>query len=414
MTQRGVVIVGAGQAGVQCAVSIRETNAAIPIVLISDEAGDPYHRPQLSKEFMTATENIAPLELRTRAALSEHGVDFRAPCAVTSINTQRQTVDIDSGVRLEYSDLVLATGSRNRSASIPGVELDGVYSLRTLPEASAIRGALSRAARLVVVGAGFIGLELASAARARGLTVTVIDIAERPMARMLSEQMSQFYLDAHTADGIAFRLGDGVDRFEGRNGRVCGVVTSSGELLAADFVIVAVGIHPNVELAQEAGLAVDNGIVVDGSLRTSASSVWAIGDCASVPHPLAKNRIRLESVQNAADQAEHLGHRLSGADVGNYHALPWFWSFQGALRLQIAGLIHDPDEVVIRGDPQRRRFSAFCFRNEQLQGVESLNTTPDHMAARRILAHELALTPAQAADLDFDLKTYSRTAGSAA
>lgn len=411
MTERGVVVVGAGQAGVQCAVSVREAKPATPIVLISGEAGDPYQRPQLSKEFMTVSEDAAPLELRTRRALSEHGIDFRGPCTVTSINTERHTVRIDKDTSLEYSDLVLATGSRNRSLSIPGVELDGVYSLRTLEEALAIRGALSAALSVVVVGAGFIGLELATAAQHRGLTVTVIDIAERPMARMLSEPMSQFFLDAHSADGMTFRLGDGVDRFEGRNGRVCDVVTSSGEHFAADIVIVAVGIQPNVELARAAGLTVENGIVVDGSMSTSAPSVWAIGDCASFPHPLMEKRIRLESVQNAADQAKYLGHRLGGTAGGNYQDLPWFWSYQGQLRLQIAGLVQDPDEVVLRGNPESRRFSAFCFRNGQLQGVESLNTAPDHMAARRILSQRLALTSAEAADPGFDLKQYSRTQG---
>ncbi len=410
MRPAGVVVIGAGQAGVQFAVSLRETNSSTPITLIGAEAGNPYQRPQLSKEFITNAEETEPLMLRTLGALAERKIDFRDAREVISIDPKLQTVRLNDGTEISYSQLVLATGSRNRSLPVPGAELAGVYTLRTLDQAFAIRKALTNGHRVVIVGAGFIGMEIAAAARIRGFDATVIDIAERPMARMLSEPMSRFFLGAHGRDGITFRLGQGIQSFEGKANQVNAVITTEGERLPADLVIVAVGIQPNVELAASAGVEVDNGIVVDSRLRTNVPQIWALGDCASFPHPLANTHVRLESVQNAADQAKYLGHNLSNEAAPAYGELPWFWSFQGELKLRIAGLIAAPDQIVLRGEPESRKFSVFCFADGHLQSVESVNATSDHMAARRILAAERqpSLSASEIADPGFDLKKYSQ------
>ncbi|MDN5759393.1 MAG: NAD(P)/FAD-dependent oxidoreductase, partial [Tomitella sp.] len=287
MIAAGVVVVGAGQAGVQFADSFREADPSTPLTLIGSEAGDPYQRPQLSKEFIAAAGETEPLLLRTRQALAQRQIDFRDARDATAIEPGPRTVTLDDGTQVGYTKLVLATGSRNRALPMPGSELGGVHSLRTLDDARAIRRALTAGRRLVIVGAGFIGMEVAAAARRRGLDVTVIDIAERPMARMLSEPMSRFFLDAHREDGIDFRLGQGIHSLAGAADRVTAVVTRDGERLPADLVIAAIGIQPNVELAASAGVAVDNGIVVDACLRTNVPHIWAIGDCVCYPHPMA-------------------------------------------------------------------------------------------------------------------------------
>lgn len=410
MSTRDVVVVGAGQAGVQFAVSLREANPSQPVVLVGSESGSPYQRPQLSKEFMLQTDEPTPLVLRTREALAERAIDFREACTVTAIDPAAKTVRLDNGADVDYAKLILATGSRKRSLTAPGIDLEGVYSLRTLNDALAIRSALALSRRVVVIGAGFIGLEVAAAAKRRGLHVTVVDVADRPMARVLSKPMSRFFQDAHSQDGIELRLGQGVRFLEGNQNRVAAVMTDDGARLPADLVLVAVGIQPNAEIAESAGVETGNGIIVDDCLRTNVSDVWALGDCVNFHHPLVGARVRLESVQNAADQGKYLGHNLMHDDPPPYQALPWFWSYQDTLKLRIAGVVMKPDEVVVRGDPAARKFSTFCFRDGRLQGVESLNATSDHMAARRLLAAgaQLAVTPAELSDPSFDLKKYSQ------
>lgn len=408
MRVRDVAILGAGHAGVQLACSLRESSPSRTITLIDTHAGDPYQRPQLSKEFMTDEGQPSPLGLRTREALAALSIDFRDRTTAVALDTARRRVHVDDGAAVSYADLVLATGARNRALPIAGVELEGVCGLRTLEDAHAIRKRLATAGRVVVVGAGFIGLELAAAALGRGLPVTVVDVADRPMSRVLSRPMSHFFCSAHAQDGMEFRFGVGVEFFEGDDCRVSAVVCSDGSRIPADLVIVGIGIQPNTGLAERAGIVVSDGVVVDACMRTSEPHVWAIGDCARFPHFRTGSLVRLESVQNATDQAKHLGSGL-GAELAEYREVPWFWSSQGALKLQIAGLVFDPDEVVLRGNPEARRFSVFCFRENRLIGVESVNSVADHMAARRLLDRDLPLTSEQASDPTFDLKAYSRT-----
>jgi 3-phenylpropionate/trans-cinnamate dioxygenase ferredoxin reductase subunit len=284
---------------------------------------------------------------------------------------------------------------------IPGCELDGVIALRTRDEAAALRAALAEARNVVIVGAGFIGLEAAVVAEKHGARVTILEMAPRPLARAVSGHISDAMAAAHRAWGADLRTGVSARGFRGEAGRVTAVETSAGEVLAADLVIVGIGVLPNVELARDAGLATENGILVDDHLRTADPAVSAIGDCAAFPSPFAGGVVRLESVQNATDQGRCVANRIAGRPEA-YTAVPWFWSDQGPLKLQIVGLTTDHDHAVLRGDPAGA-FSVFCFRGERLLGIESINRPADHMAGRKILGGPASLTPSQAADERFDL-----------
>jgi 3-phenylpropionate/trans-cinnamate dioxygenase ferredoxin reductase subunit len=318
-------------------------------------------------------------------------------------------VALDDGAALPYDHLVLATGARNRTLELPGSQLDGVVALRTLADSLELRERLERASSVVIVGAGFIGLEVATVAAKAGRAVTVLELAQRPMTRTATAPTAAFFTRAHHEHGIDLRLATAPRAIHGSGGRVTAVEDSSGERHPADVVLIAVGVLANDELAAAAGLPVDRGILVDEELRTADPGISAIGDCARFPSPLWESPVLLESVQNAADQAHAVAARFLG-DGHPYAAVPWFWSDQAGVRLQIAGRNADADEVVVCGEPQAGRFSALCFRAGRLCGVESVGRPGDHVAARRLLASsDPGLTPATATAADFDLKTYARS-----
>ena len=400
----GIVILGAGQGGLQVATSLRDDGYRGAIRLVGEEPGLPYQRPPLSKAYLAGKVHEGGLDLRTEDFFREREIELLAPERALRIDRGTRTVGLASGAVLSYDRLVLATGSRNRLLTVPGATLDGVFYLRLRTEADLIRARLAQARRIVVVGAGFTGLEFASLAASLGIEVTVVEAASRPMARSLSVPMSDYFRQAHEAAGLRFLFETAVTGVTGEGGRASGVVTADGALLPADLVLVGIGVVPNVELAAEAGLAVENGIRVDEYLATGDEAISAIGDCASYPSAFAGGRrIRLESVQNAVDQARCLAARLAGRPAA-YDAVPWFWSDQGRMKLQIAGLTAGHDEAVPRGDPGRGAFSVFCYGGGRLLGVESVNRPADHMIARRLMARGLGVTPAEAADLGLDLK----------
>ncbi len=420
-TPENVVVVGNGQAGIQLVDSLRKEGYTGAITLLGEERHHPYQRPPLSKDYLAAGKDPVPLPLRPEKFFTTNDVDARLGVRVTSIDRTARTVALDDGTTLAYTKLVLATGAANRELTVPGAALSGIHGLRTLTDAQALHARLDAVRSVVVIGAGFIGLEFAAAARARGLDVTVLEYADRPMGRALTPVTSGFFADAHQRLGVTLRLGEGIASFDSNDdGHVTAAVSTTGERYPADLVLVGVGVTPRTELAQAAGLEVDNGIVVDGSLRTSDPDIYALGDCASFPNAHAGARTRLESVQNATDQARHAAAAMLGAgpgagpgsgprgETGGYADLPWFWSNQGHLRLQIAGLSAPGDQTVLRGNPAEEKFSVFCFRNNTLTAVESVNQPADHMAARRLLSAGRTLTPEQAADPDFDLKAYSK------
>lgn len=392
VTERGVVIVGAGQGGFQAAASLRQEGYEAPITLVGDEPGLPYQRPPLSKAYLKDGD-AERLALRPAAFYETEEITVLPGVRATRIEREGHLVELADGRRLPYDKLILATGSRNRSLPVAGGGLEGVVELRTLADAQALRARLPGVTRAIVVGGGFIGLEFAAVARGLGVEVTVIEAAERVMSRVVSPPVSEHFHALHRALGVDLRLRVMAAEILGDGRRATGVRLSDGTEIAGDLVVVAVGIVPSVELAQEAGLACADGILVDAELRTSDPDIFAIGDCvAFVPHGRG-DRLRLESVQNAVDGARAVAATICGRPTP-LTAVPWFWSDQGTAKLQIAGLTHHADrhEVVERGDG---KLCVFCFRGGRLVGVETVNSPADHMAARKLLAARADVTPAE-------------------
>jgi 3-phenylpropionate/trans-cinnamate dioxygenase ferredoxin reductase component len=407
MTSEGVVIVGAGQAGFQVAASLRLEGYEGPIRLIGDEPNLPYQRPPLSKGFMTGQQDIEATALRPLAFYQSHRIDLMTGAKVIAIDRIGRSVSLASGVTLHYDALVLAVGAHNRTLPVNGSEMDGVCYLRTDVEAVDIQQRLEHARDIVVVGGGFIGLELAAGARTLGKSVRVLEVQSRLMPRVVSPILSDFYRDVHGSQGVEISLGVALSEIAGHNGKVSGIVLNDGAVCPADLVLVGIGVVPNIELAQEAGLSVSNGILVDEHLRTEDPGIYAIGDCANHPNPFANpsagGHARIESVQNAVDQAKCIAAAIVGRSEV-YRSVPWFWTDQFDIKLQMAGLSGGCEHVVTRGELESRKFSLFYFRDGRLAAVDSVNRPGDHLAGRRLIAAGTAIKPEQAADPSVDLK----------
>jgi len=402
MTAGAVLIAGAGHAGFQLAVSLRQLGYAGRVCLVNDEAHLPYQRPPPSKAYLKGEGRPDSLMFRPEKFYHDQHIELIADRAV-SIDRPARKLLLASGAALDYAHLVLATGARNRLLDIPNANLADVLYLRILDESEALRLRIASARHVVVIGAGFIGLEFAATARAKGLEVDVIELGARVMARAVTAEISDYFQQRHTAAGIRIHLGVQATAIESDGTHVTGVSLSDGRHVPADLVVVGVGVLPNIELAAAAGLPVASGIIVDEQLLTSDPDISAIGDCALFASRRFGGSLRLESVQNATDHARCVAARLTG-DARPYDGQPWFWSDQGEDKLQIAGLTTGYDRVVVRGDPAQRSFSAFCYRDGQLVGVESVNRAADHVFGRKIFGLNRSITPEQAADLGFDLK----------
>ncbi len=407
-----IVIAGAGQAGFQAAASLREKGYAGRIVLVGDEPSLPYQHPPLSKAYLLGKLDQAALRFRPEAFFADNKIEYRAGIRIEKIERSAGEVVLQGGEAIAYDHLILALGARNRPLPVPGAHLDGVVALRTVDDANMLRGFLEKGGRIVVIGAGFIGLEFASVAAERGADVTVIEAADRPMARVLSKEMSDYFRAAHEARGIRFKFGATAAKLVG-NSSVEAVETADGKLFPADLVLVAIGVIPNTEIAAQAGLAIGNGIVVNEYLKTDDPMISAIGDCAMHPNPYAASGVvRLESVQGAVDQARCVADCLTGHPAP-YRSLPWFWSEQGELKLQIAGLTQPHDRTVIRRtmSNEKEGVSVYCFRSGRLIGVETVNRPLDHALARKLLAAGGETpNPEQIASPEFDLKSWLHTA----
>jgi 3-phenylpropionate/trans-cinnamate dioxygenase ferredoxin reductase component len=402
MSQGTVVIAGAGHAGFQLAASLRQHGFSAPIRLINDEAHLPYQRPPLSKAYLKGEGRPDSLMFRPDKFYRDQNIELIGDRAVAIDRGARQVL-LASGASLEYGHLVLATGARNRLLDIPNANLPDVRYLRMLDDSEVLRQRIASYRHVVVIGAGFIGLEFAATARAKGLEVDVVELGARVMARAVTAEISDYFQDRHTAAGIRIHLGVQATSIESDGEHVTGVSLSDGRHLAADLVVVGVGVLPNVELAAEAGLPVAAGILVDEQLLTADPDISAIGDCALFASPRFGGSLRLESVQNATDHARCVAARLAG-DAKTYDGQPWFWSDQGEDKLQIAGLTTGYDRVVVRGDRAQRSFSAFCYKSGQLVGVESVNRASDHVFGRKILGLNRSIDPEQAQDPGFNLK----------
>jgi len=402
MTIGPVLIVGAGHAGFQVAASLRQLGIKDRVAIINDEAHLPYQRPPLSKAYLKGTGGPDSLMFRPRKFYDDQTIELIADHAV-AIDRAAHKLKLASGGVLDYGHLVLATGARNRLLDIPNAKLPNVRYLRILDDSEDLRARLASSKRVVVIGAGFIGLEFAATARIKGLEVDVLELASRVMARAVTAEVSDYFQKRHADAGIRIHLGVMATAIEADGDKITGVSLSDGRHIGADLVVVGVGVLPNVELAAEAGLPTASGIIVNDRLLTADPDISAIGDCALFESPRFGGSLRLESVQNATDHARCVAARLTGDDK-SYDGQPWFWSDQGDDKLQIAGLTTGYDHVVLRGDPAQRAFSAFCYRQGRLVGIESVNRAGDHMFGRRFLGMDRQLAPDKAADPTFDLK----------
>jgi len=412
MATAGTVIVGAGQGGYQVAASLRESGYAEPVYLIGDEVEPPYQRPPLSKGYLLGEMSAERLWLRSRDYYVKHQIEPITGTRVTGIDRAAKRVSLSSGTSIAYDNLVLATGARNRRLPLPGAELDGVMYLRTIAEANAIQQYFGNAQTIVVIGAGFIGLELAAVASKLGKQVAVVEALSRVMSRAVSPIISQFYAASHAQWGVELLFDARVSALEGANGKVDAMVLADGRRLPADLVLVGIGIEPAAELGAQAGLKICNGIATDATLVTSDRSISAVGDCASFPDPNGAI-VRLESVQNAVDQGRCVARRIAG-ETAAYSAVPWFWSDQRDLKLQMVGLTAACERTVVRGSVEKGAFSVFCFRNDRLVGIESVNRGADHVFGRRLIGAGETITPDEAGDMSFDLKARLSRVASAA
>ncbi|WP_417210446.1 NAD(P)/FAD-dependent oxidoreductase [Antarctobacter sp.] len=392
MSAGHVVIVGAGQGGLQAAMSLRQAGHEGPITLIGAEKGLPYQRPPLSKAFLKTGE-ADKLALRPASYFEKKVITFRPGSRVDAIDRQARVVRIGDG-EIPYDHLILATGTRNVVPPLPGI--DRALGLRTLEDARALRQALERPRRVAVIGGGFIGLEFAAVARALGHQVTVAEAAPRLMARAVSPEMSRRFEALHRSMGTGLHLDAPVAEVTD-----AGVVLGDGHMIAADLVLLAAGVRPNDALAVAAGLPVANGIVVDECLCTPDPRIYALGDCAAFPDPVSGLAIRLESVQAATDHARTIARSISSGQPCRFDAVPWFWSDQADCKLQIAGLATPEDEEMPAGEKAVLR-----FRNDRLTAVETLNDAKIHMAARRLLASDHVPTRDILAAKDYDLSAF--------
>jgi len=394
----GVVVIGAGQAAASLIARLRKEGCEAPITLIGDEAVPPYQRPPLSKKYLLGEMALERLYLRPRSWYDEAGVTLRLGTRVTAIDRAARRVVTDAG-QIDYDTLVLATGSVPRALPREiGGALDGVHLVRNLADVDAMAPGIRSGARALIVGGGYIGLEAAAVAAARGMAVTLVEMAPRILSRVAAPETADYFRALHARHGVDIREGVGLERLLGE-GRVTGARLSDGSEIAADMVIVGIGIRPDTALAEAAGLEVDNGIAVDAEGRTSDPAIWAAGDCASFPHGDA--RLRLESVPNAIDMAEAVAANIMGAATP-YLPKPWFWSDQYDVKLQIAGLGAGYDRVVTRDSGQA--FSVWYYKGDTLLAVDAMNDPRAYMVGKRLIEAGRSADPARVADPATDLK----------
>ena len=399
----GLLVVGGSYAAVNIVIGAREAGYDGRIRLLSAEPHLPYQRPPLSKAYLQGKDDEAMLAIRAEAFFRQQQVELMLGRAAVQIDRDEGCVRLEDGSVLAYDRLALAIGARARRLPVPGADMQGVLSLRSLDDARLLRDQLAEAERVVVIGGGFVGLEAAASAIQLGKQVTVLESQDRLLARALGVPLAEFLAAAHQRRGVALDFGAQVAALEGDLGRVRAVRTADGRRFAADLVVVGIGSIPNTELAQAAGIACRDGILVDHFTQTDDPAVFAAGDCARHPGRTGE-RLRLESVQNAAEQGRVAGANMAGRQFA-YEAVPWFWSDQYDLKLQMAGLAAGADRTVRRGEPAEDRFSLFHYRNDRLIAVESVNRPAEHMLARKLLAADRHPPPALAADPGADLRT---------
>jgi 3-phenylpropionate/trans-cinnamate dioxygenase ferredoxin reductase subunit len=402
MTQT-FIIVGGGHAGAQAVDSLHKQGFKGRLILICDEPYLPYHRPPLSKKFLTGELELDRLMIRHQKFYDQTGTEVRLGVRATAIDAEGRRLRLSDDSELEYDKLLLCLGSRVRLLNAPGVDLPGIHYLRTVDDVRRIRGGFAPGRRMAVIGAGYIGLEVAASARTAGLEVTVLEMADRCMNRVTAPQISEFYRQRHQAAGVEMLFNTSVTGFEGE-GRVQLVRSGTGAAVAADLVVVGVGIQPESTLAAAAGLACEDGIFVDEQCRTSDPHIFAAGDCTNHPSARYGRRCRLESVDNAVEQAKVAAANMCGHEVRHEH-VPWFWSDQFDIKLQIAGLSQGYDKAVTRGDPAQNRFSVWYLRQGELLAVDAVNSPGDFMHGKKWIAEHKRPDPEKLADAALELKS---------
>jgi 3-phenylpropionate/trans-cinnamate dioxygenase ferredoxin reductase subunit len=396
------VVIGGGHAAGQAVASLRQDGFDGEIDVVGDEPHLPYQRPPLSKQYLSGEHGIDRVHLRAAAFYDERKIKLHLGVRAERIDPMAHTVSLSSGETLHYDKLLLATGSRVRRLNIPGCDLAGIYYLRTLADVDAIRAEFGPGKRITIAGGGYVGLEVASVAVTAGLAVTVIEMEDRILKRVTTPEMSAFYHGLHSGRGVVIRTSTKVSGFAGTD-RVEAVITDSGERIPTDLVIVGIGIIPNTELASEAGIPCDNGILVDDHCRTSDPDIYAAGDCTNHPNALLGRRLRLESVPNAMEQARVASANMNGGDA-TYASIPWFWSDQYELKLQMAGFSSDGDAAVVRGDPATNQFATFYLKNGVIVAVDAVNSPREFMACRQMVDKRSKPDPAKLADPKVPLK----------
>lgn len=381
----GTVIIGGGQAALSAAAELRKRKYDAPIIILAGETAAPYQRPPLSKAYLAGELPVDRLWLKPAEWYEKADVDLRTGVRVTAIDRSAANVITDTGERIAYDRLILATGGEARRLPLPGADLPGVHVLRTLSETEDLSASFHGAKSIAIIGAGYIGLEVAASARKRGMTVTVLEAAERPMCRTASPLLGGWFGAIHRGYGVDLRVNAPVKAIVGESGQVTGVELADGEIVEADTVLVAAGLTVNDHLASAAGLACKDGVLVDETARTEDERIYAIGDVARFHSKRYDRSIRLESVQNAIDQGKAAAQAICGLEV-DYDPVPWFWSDQYEMKLQITGLIEGADEMVRRGDPEEGKFALFHLKQGRIVACEAVNSGPEYMAAQRMIA----------------------------
>ncbi len=396
MSDAGIVVVGAGQAGGWAAKTLRDEGFEGRIAVIGEEPYPPYERPPLSKEVLLGREPAESSYLWPEGSFDGWGVELRTGVAATGIDRTAKTVSLGDGETLAYDKLLIATGGRVRKLPLEGAALDGVHYLRGIDDSAAIRADLGAGARIVVIGGGWIGLEVAAAARTLGAEVAVVEALDMLCARALTPDMAAYLLDVHRGRGVDVRLGAAVEALTGE-GRVTGARLAGGETLAATAVVIGIGIVPNVELAEAAGIEVDNGIRVDALCRTSDPDIFAAGDVTNHPNRLLGRNIRLESWENAQNQGIAAARAMLGGETP-YCEIPWFWSDQYDVNIQLVGLPSAFDDTVTRGERAQGSFVEIYLKDGRIDGAAAINSPRDIRFARRLMQAEKIVDPAALAD----------------
>ncbi len=396
------VIVGAGQAGGDLATALRQMGYTGRVILIGDEKAPPYRRPPLSKAYLSGDITEDALYLKPPAVYEKQNIELRTGVKVTAIDPQAHTVSLDNGETITYNKLALTTGGHARRLPLPGAEKPNVHYVRTLEDIERLKAQFGEGRRLVIIGGGYIGLEAASVGIKKGLKVTLVEALPRMLARVTGPELSQYYHSVHTSHGVDIRLGAGVQGLEGGE-LVETVVLSDGTRIPADLLIVGIGLIPNTEIAEKAGLAVDNGVIVDLYAQTSDPDIVAAGDCANHENGFLGRRLRLESVPNASEMARVAAASILGQQVA-HASVPWFWSDQYDLKLQMVGLSQGHDQVIIRGSMEANNFSAFYLQNGVVISVDCVNRPQDFMMGKKLVAAKAKIDPAVLADDSVSLK----------